>query len=323
MFLCLLAIYLVWGSTYLAQRFALATFPPFMLGALRCGLAGTLLLSFLKLRGEAWPTRRELLATAPLGALFFVGGTGFVSVAQQYVSSSVAAIVVATMPLWAALFAGFFGVRPSRLEIVGLVLGISGVALLQRGGAFSGSTFGFVMLVIAPMLWALGTVLAPRLGLKRPAMSSALQMGWGGLILALLSVVCGEELRPMTGFSAAAALYLLLFGSLLGFGAFSYLLSHARPAVATSYAFVNPVVALLLGSALAAEALDAASLGACALTISGVVAVLFGKNRGPVPERGASDLGDAQGADHQAAARQIGQGDGMQLERADFPHAEG
>ncbi len=279
MLFCLLLVYVVWGSTYLAQRFALAGFPPFLLGGLRFSFAGLVLFVALKLRGEPWPKLRELRATALVGALFFVGGNGFVAFSQQYVASSVAAIVVATMPLWAALFAAFFGTRPSRLELIGLFLGISGVALLQRGGAFSGSSLGFLLLVLAPVSWALGSVLSPRLALPRGAMASALEMLWGGIFLLLLSPVLGEVPHRPTAFAIGAALYLVTFGSLVGFCAFTYLLARTRPAVATSYAFVNPVVALVLGSALASEPLDAFSLAACGLTILGVVAVLFAKNR--------------------------------------------
>lgn len=276
---CLFLVYTAWGSTYLAQRFALSGFPPFLLGGLRFTLAGALMLAFLRLRGEPWPKRRELRGTALLGLLFFVGGTGFVSFAQQYVASGVAAIVVATVPLWAALFGAFFGTRPSRLELLGLALGVSGVALLQRGGAFEGSLLGFVLLVLAPISWALGTILSPRLTLPRGAMASALQMLWGGLYLFILAGLLGEQWQRPTVFAVGALLYLVTFGSLIGFLAFSYLLANTRPAVATSYAFVNPGVALILGGLLASEPLDASSLLACAVAIAGVVAVLLGRKR--------------------------------------------
>jgi drug/metabolite transporter (DMT)-like permease len=255
-------------------RFALESFPPFLLGGCRYTLAGLILLVYARSRGAPLPSAVEWRAALLVGSLLFALGNGLVGVAEQYITSGVAAIVVATTSLWAVLFARLWGVRASRAELMGLALGMSGVALLQRGGAFSASWVGLVAILVAPMAWALGSIWSARLPLPQGAMGSAAQMVGGGATMLLTSLVLGEETHEVTLRASLAAVYLVLFGSLVAFSAYQLLLRETRPAVATSYAYVNPVVALLLGALLASEPLGASHVVACMLTMLAVVFVL-------------------------------------------------
>lgn len=269
----LLAVYSIWGSTYLALRFALESFPPFLLGGTRYTLAGLGLYAFARRLGAQSPTAREWRGALFVGTLLFTLGNGLVAVATQLsIASGVAAIVVATTTLWAVLFSMFYGARPSGGELLGLVLGLAGVALLQRGGAFHGSPGGMFAVVLAPIAWALGSVWGARMQLPVGHIGAATQMICGGSVMVLLSFLLDEQMKPITLRAGLAFLYLMVFGSLVAFSAYRLLLQHTRPAVATSYAFVNPMVALLLGSTLASEPLTPHHLLACGLT---VVAVLF------------------------------------------------
>ncbi len=281
--LSLLTLYTVWGSTYLGMRVALETFPPFLLGGLRYGLAGIVLYAWLRLRGAEAPTRTQWRNAWVVGSLLFVVGNGLVAFAERTISSGVAAVVVATVSLWSVLFAMLWGSRPTREELFGLVLGFAGVILLQRGGALGSDLPSIVGLLLAPVGWAFGSQWGARADLPRGAVSAAAQMIGGGASMLCVGVVSGERLEPLTASAAWAFVYLVTLGSLLAFSAYQYLLAHTRPALATSYAFVNPAVALLLGAALGGEPLDAARLGACAITALAVVFVLRAKVRKSLP----------------------------------------
>jgi drug/metabolite transporter (DMT)-like permease len=277
----LISVYLIWGSTYLALRFALESFPPFLLGGVRYGLAGVLLFAYARRRGLPTPTRVQWLSSALVGTLLFTLGNGLVGVAQQAsIASGVAAVVVATTSLWAVLFAAGWGTRPTFAELLGLALGLCGVALLQRGGAFSGSVGGLFAILAAPMAWALGSVWSARLPLPQGAMSAAAQMVAGGAGMLLVGLVLGERVGTITTRAVAAFVYLMVFGSLIAFSAYQLLLRETRPAVATSYAYVNPVVALVLGALLASEPLGQSHLFACGLTGLAVLCVLRSRLRG-------------------------------------------
>ncbi len=267
----LLAVYLLWGSTYLAIRVALETIPPFTLGALRFLLAGGGLYLFLRLRGAPVPSPREWRAATITGVLLFVGGNGFVVLGEQWVSSGLVALVVGTMPLWAALFAGASGQRSSGREWLGLALGFLGITVLSLGGDLHAAGAGAVLVLLAPVCWALGVVLGRRGPLPVGAMAAASQMLSGGVVLLGLSLVRGETLHAVpSGRSLFALFYLIVFGSLVGFTAYGYLLRNTRTAVANSYAYVNPIVAIVLGAALAGEAVSPATWIAAAIILSGV-----------------------------------------------------
>jgi drug/metabolite transporter (DMT)-like permease len=285
----------VWGSTYLGIRIALGGFPPFLLGALRFLAAGGALLAFARARGQAWPTATEWASAVVTGILFFVVGNGLVNVAEQSVSSGLASVLVATMPLWVTLLTRLTGGRTSRLELGGVVLGLVGVVVLNLGGDLRASPTGAACALLAPLGWAAGSVASQRLPLPKGMMRTATQMLGGGVAMAFVSVAMREHVAasPSAG-AIAAAVYLCVFGSLLGFSAYSHLLAHTRPAVATSYAYVNPVIAVVLGALLAGEHFGGASLAGGAIVLTAVVLVLVARTRQPrQPQAAAQSLASA------------------------------
>lgn len=276
--LALLAVYFIWGSTYLGIRVSLEGFPPFRLAALRFLVAGLVLYLILRARGVPPPTRREWIGAAAIGTLLLLGGNGLVTFAQQWVASGIAAIAVATVPLWSALFAGLFDRWPTMIETAGVAVGFAGVALLNLEGDLRASPVGAVALVLAALSWSFGSIWSRRIPLPVGMMASAAQMLAGGVALALVSLAVGERmaelpsLRPAMGF-----VYLTVFGSLVGYSAYAYLLREVRPAVATSYAYVNPIVAVALGALLAGERLSGIGLAALVTVLGGVALVLLGR----------------------------------------------
>jgi drug/metabolite transporter (DMT)-like permease len=269
------AVCVIWGSTYYAIRLALDGFPPFLIGAIRFLAAGGLLLGFARARGEALPTAREWGAALITGTLLFACGNGLVNLAEQSVSSGLASVLVATMPLWATAWARVFGERPSAGEVLGVGLGLLGVVILELGGELRASPLGALFLLLAPMCWALGSLASKRLPAPRATFTrTGAQMLSGGLVLLLLSLGTGERVAAVPSTSAILAVaYLAVLGSLVGFTAYSYLLAHTRPAVATSYAYVNPVIAVALGVVLAGEHFGLAS-AVGALVILGAVGLV-------------------------------------------------
>ncbi len=288
--LALLAVYVIWGSTYFAIRVALEGFPPFLMAGIRFVIAGGVLYSTLRAGGAPAPTRDEWRSSAWTGALLLIGGNGTVCFAEQSVSSSLAAIVVATMPLWAVLVAALWGERPSRVELVGVVLGFVGVAILNAGGGLEAHGIRAVLLLLAPVCWSLGSLASRRVGLPRGPMASAAQMLCGGAGMLVIGAVRGESIPVFPGLRSLLALaYLITFGSLVAFRAYGFLLRTTRPATATSYAYVNPVVAVLLGVAFAGESLRPAALVGAAVILASLVALSYGKRRKAAPEVAPAD----------------------------------
>ncbi len=275
------AIYIIWGSTYLAIRLALlGGFPPFTLGATRFIVAGAAMYIFLRLRGASNPTRREWLSAGLVGILLLVGGNGMVIVAEQWVASGIAALAVGAVPIWAVLFAGFWGRWPVKLEWAGLLLGFAGVVLLNLEGDMRASPLGAAALIFATASWAFGSVWSRHLQMPGGMMSSAAQMLVAGAVMAGLSLGLGEHITVApTGDAWVAAAYLIVFGSIIGFSAYVYLLKHVRPALATSYAYVNPVVAVALGVWLGNENITLFGIAAMGVILTGVAIVMVAKEK--------------------------------------------
>jgi drug/metabolite transporter (DMT)-like permease len=272
--LALLALYLIWGSTYLGMRQALTSFPPFLMGGLRFVCAGVLLYLFLRLRGEPRPDLRQWLAGAGIGVLMLVGSNGMVAFAEQWVASGLAAIALAAVPLWTALFSGLSGRWPRRLEWLGLLVGFAGVILLNLQSGLRANPQGAIALLIAPICWSLGSVWSARLPLASGLMASATQMLAGGLAQLTIGLLLGERPSlPPAPEALLALIYLVGAGSLLGYCAYGYLLRRVRPALATSYAYVNPLVAVFLGAFFAHEQISPLELLAM-LIILGSVALI-------------------------------------------------
>ena len=280
--LALISVYLIWGSTYLAIRVGLEGFPPFLMGSLRMATAGALMYVVLRRRGESAPTRAQWKTLAVLSIWMVLLSNGLVNFAERQVSSGLAAIAVASMPLWAALFGVLRGQRPSRGEWIGLAIGFVGILWLNAGSALNATPQGMFALIIAPIAWAWGSVWSRDQKLPAPFMSAAGQMLCGSLWMLATGLLGGERMHAMPSTSAwLAVVYLITFGSIIGFTAYIWLLHHVRPALATSYAYINPPIAVLLGAALLHEQFGLHEIGAMAVILIGVLIITRAKARVP------------------------------------------
>ena len=281
--LALAAVFVIWGSTYLAIRFALeGGFPPFLLGGIRFLIAGSLMYAFLRWRGSPAPTRPQWRNATVMGVLLLVLGNGMVNLAEQTVSSGMTAVAVASAPLWMGVFAAMRGQRPSRMEWVGLGIGFLGVLWLNAGSSLSASPVGLVALLVAAIAWSFGSIWSRGRDLPSPFMASAAQMLCGGLAMCIVGALAGERFQGMPSTQGLAAFaYLIVFGSIIGFSAYVWLLHHVRPALAGSYAYVNPAIAVALGAWLAGERFGNHELVAMGVILLGVVAITFAKAAKP------------------------------------------
>lgn len=275
----LLACYIVWGSTYLAIRFALVSFPPFFQMGTRFLMAGVLLMAFVAWRRGAMPTAAQWRNALVVGALMLGGGMGLVASAEMHIGSGLIAAFIAVVPMMVCAWGLLFGQRPTRLELAGMAVGLAGVLLLVRGASFSAAPVGIACIAGATAAWALGSVLSTtRLPLAPGAAGFASEMLCGGAVLMLISLALGEKPSwPPQTLALASWAYLVVFGSLIAFSAYMYLLAHASPAMATSYAFVNPVIALFLGIVFANEAVTGGEWIACGVILFGVFLIFRGK----------------------------------------------
>lgn len=275
----LFALYIIWGSTYFVIRIGVQSWPPFLMAGTRFLSAGLLLTTFLLITGHKLPPLRPMLNAALIGVLLLAVGNGFVTVAEhQDVPSGIAAVVVATVPLFTLCFSHFFGIKTRKLEWMGIVIGLAGIILLNSGGNLSGNPWGALMILIGSMSWAFGSVYGSRIELPSGMMAGAIEMLAAGLVLMLASLLSGERLTTMPtteGFLAVG--YLALFGSIIAINAYMYLIRNVSPAVATSYAYVNPVVAVLLGTGFGGEYLSSTEWVALGIIIMAVVLVTLGK----------------------------------------------
>jgi drug/metabolite transporter (DMT)-like permease len=271
----LLTVYIVWGSTYFAIHVALNSFPPLLLMGTRFIVAGVLLYSWKKWRGAANPTMSEWRAAGLIGILMLGGGMGLTAVGQQYISSGLTAVFIACSPMILSFCTGFFGDWPNRREWLGILIGFSGAILLAAGGEFYAQPLGIVALLGAIVCWDIGSVLSQRKFKMAPgAMGFASQMLLGGVFLTILAICTGERFdAPITLPALVAWSYLVVAGSLLAFTAYMFLLSKVSSALASSYAYVNPLIAVTLGVLFGGESLSAREMVAM-LIILGSVALI-------------------------------------------------
>ena len=272
--LALLLVYVVWGSTFLGIRFALEAGmqPLSMVSGSRFVLAGSLLYGLLRWRGLPAPSRAQWLNMLVMGLCLLFLGNGMVVLAQRDVSSGLAAVAVASVPLWMALFTVIRGQRVSALEWVGLGIGFAGILWLNAGSSLSASPLALVLLLIAPLGWAFGSIWSRGRNLPSPFMTAAGQMLCGGVLLIAAGLASGERWNALpapSGFLAVS--YLCVFGSIIAFTAYVWLLHNVRPVLAGSYAYVNPVIAVALGASLAGERFSLNEFGAMAVILAGVV----------------------------------------------------
>jgi drug/metabolite transporter (DMT)-like permease len=280
----LVTLYVLWGSTYLAIRFALEGYPPFLLGAIRMSIAGALMYLVLRARGAKAPTGKQWRTLAVLSIWMVLLSNGLVNLAETEVGSGLAAIAVASMPLFAGVFAMLRGRHPSRIEWVGLVIGFLGVIWLNAGSELSSSLLGLVCLTIAPIAWAWGSIWSRDQDLPEPFMSASGQMLCGSVWMLLAALLHGERITEAPPLDATLALvWLITAGSILGFTAYIWLLHHVRPALATSYAYVNPPIAVAFGALLGGEVFTLNDIGAMAVILAGVVIITLARVRTPKP----------------------------------------
>jgi drug/metabolite transporter (DMT)-like permease len=285
----LAAVYLIWGSTYLAIRFAVETLPPFLMAAVRFLVAGGVLYGWRRAKGFPRPTRSQWREATIVGGLMLLGGNGGVVWAEQWIESGTAALIVATVPLWMVLldWVSPGGRAPRRMVWAGIVVGLAGVAMLF-GAPDDGEmyTAGWVVLVLASISWALGSIYSRSAALPAPLLATGMQMLAGGALLLVAGVVTGElsglEPASFSTRSILALLYLIIFGALIGYSAYVWLLRVTSPALASTYAYVNPVVAVFLGWMVAGEALTPRIMAASAVIV-GAVALITRAARRPRP----------------------------------------
>jgi drug/metabolite transporter (DMT)-like permease len=275
---CLLATWIVWGSTYLAIKWALVSFPPFFQMGTRFLVAGSLLFAWSRwVRKTPAPSARQWRNALIVGALMLVLGMGGTATAEQSIGSGIVVAFIAVLPMMITAVNLLFGVRPARLELIGIAVGLCGVLLLVNGAEFRASPRGLAAMTLACSGWAVGSVLSQRRFLLAPgAMGYASEMLCGGVLLMGVSWALSETPRlPPTPLAAAAWCYLLVFGSLVAFNAYMLLLSQTSAALASSYSFVNPIIALALGVAVAKETVTPQEWLAAGVVLLGVALLLW------------------------------------------------
>ena len=278
LWLCLAATWLVWGSTYLAIKFALLSFPPFFQMGTRFLFAGVVLMAWMRWRGAAWPSRLQWRNALVIGTLMLGGGMGGTALAEVSVGSGLVVAFIAVVPLMIAALNRLWGVVPGRLELAGIVVGLAGVLMLTQGAGFQASPAGLAAIAVACVTWSVGSVLSQRsLPLAPGATGFASEMICGGVVLLVLSLLAGEQPHwPPQPAAVAAWFYLVVFGSLIAFNAYMLLLAKASAGLASSYTFVNPVIAMLLGVAVLDEVVSRFEWLAAFVVLVGVVLMLRG-----------------------------------------------
>ena len=289
------AVYVLWGSTYLAIRLGIETLPPFIMAAVRFLLAGAILFTWAVVKGERFiPPLRMWRRALLIGGLLLLGGNGSVSWAEKYVASGLTALLIATEPLWVVILNWALSRRrPNSKVLLGVLVGLAGVAMLVGDGLRSNdnSRLSLVaggLILIAAFSWAAGSVYSNRRPLQAStSMAAGMQMLCGGVLLLLLALGTGDSQRlnlaNASWISIGAFFYLVVFGSLVGFTAYSWLLNNVTPARAATYAYVNPVVAVLLGWLVAGEPLTSRMLLAAAVIIGSVILITtFGREHLPI-----------------------------------------
>jgi drug/metabolite transporter (DMT)-like permease len=271
---CLAATWIVWGSTYLAIKFALISFPPYLQMGSRFLTAGITLALWMRfVRHAPWPSPRQWMHAAIVGALMLGGGMGGTAVAEQTVGSGLVVVFIAVVPLLIVLINLFWGVKPGRLEMFGIGIGLVGVLMLTRGQGFAASPSGLFAIATACVTWSLGSVLSQRATPLAPgAMGFASEMICGGVVLMALAVATGEAMSwPPQPLALAAWAYLVVFGSLIAFNAYMLLLARASAGLASS----NPLIAMVLGVTLGGETVTAFEWSAAGVVLVGVVMLLL------------------------------------------------
>jgi drug/metabolite transporter (DMT)-like permease len=295
--IALAIVYVVWGSTYFAIALVVQTMPPLLTAGVRFLLAGLLLAGWIAIRDRASlrVTRRQLAGASLVGVLLLAGGNGLVSLGEKTVPSGLAALIVASIPLWIVLLRLLAGDRIGRDIILGVTVGMVGVAILVVPSGISGQTdpAGLLMLVGATLMWATGTFISPRLDMPSSAWSStAYQMIAAGVVAVIVAPLLGETRNlDVSRFSTTSLLgfaYLVVFGSLVAFSAYTWLLQNAPVSLVSTYAYVNPVVAVFLGTLFLSEPITPTMVAGAALILAAVAFIVSRVNSGRNSARAAA-----------------------------------
>ena len=275
--MALLAVYVLWGSTYYGIAIVVRTLPPILMAGARFIVAGGVLYTVLRLKGVKAPTFAEWRGALLTGALLFGGGNGFVVLAERTVPSGLTSLVIASTPIVAVIMSLAWGDRPRPLEWLGVSIGLTAVTWLCTEGSIADMLRISPVLLLAPVSWALGSLASRTLKVASGPMGAATQMLAGGAFMIPLALAIGEHLPVAVEWRGAVAwIYLVVFGSLVGFTAYAYLLRQTRPALAMSYAYVNPVVAVVLGTFLGGERLPVRAFTAGAAVLGSVALISLG-----------------------------------------------
>jgi len=266
--LALIALYIVWGSTYLGIKFAIETIPPFFHAGVRFLISGIILLTWQRAAGQSMPTRKQWISTAIVGALLLLGGNGLVAWAEQFIPSGIAALIIASSPMFLVIGEAIRpnGVKPNWQGIVGLLIGFLGIFVLIGPGEISGNAaklnpFGVAALLAACLFWSTGSMYSKSVDLpKSSLMNTGAQMLMGSISLFVVSLLSGElhgwDVSAVSARSLYGLSYLILVGSLVGFASYGWLLRNAPISLVSTYAYVNPIVAVFLGTLFANEPLE-------------------------------------------------------------------
>lgn len=283
--LALVALYIVWGSTYLAIHFVVETIPPFLSAGMRFLVSGVILVIWRRAAGDNWPTRRQWRSAAIIGILLLLGGNGFLSVAEQRIPSGIAALLIAVTPLWLVMLEAMRpnGVKPSLLAILGLAIGFGGIFILIGPSELFATTHNFDMIgiatvILASFLWALGSIYSKSADLPASSlMSTGAEMLTGSLAIFIVSIFTGEwsgfHFANIAPHSWMGLAYLITLGSLVGFVSYGWLLQNAPVSLVATYAYINPLVAVFLGAWLADEVINARIIIAGLIIITSVVLI--------------------------------------------------
>ncbi|WP_248962993.1 EamA family transporter [Sphaerisporangium perillae] len=286
----LAAVYVVWGSTYLGIRLTIDTIPPMLSGGLRFIAAALILGTVLAIRNGPATLRmtgREFCGAGLVGLLLLTGGNGMVAIAEQHISSGLAALLVASVPLWLVVFRVLARDRPHLLSLTGVLIGFCGVAGLSLTGGGSSSPLSIVIILIGSLSWSAGSFLSGRLPMpKDPFVASTVEMAVGGAGLLVAGTAFGERMHLGTVSTSSwlALAYLVLVGSLVGFTSYIWLLGNAPISLVSTYAYVNPVVAVLLGVLVLDERVTGQMVGAGLIIVVGVALVVSTERHGRRPE---------------------------------------
>lgn len=281
--IALITLYIVWGSTYLGIKVAIETIPPFFHASIRFLVSGLILLAWQKAAGQTMPTRKQWVSTAIIGTLLLLGGNGLVAWAEQFIPSGIAALIIATVPLSLVIMEALRpgGIKPNWQAIVGLVIGFIGIFILAGPSEISGSQselnpFGVAALLAATVLWAMGSIYSKSADLPKASLvTTGAEMLMGSISLMIVSLLTGElngwDPSAVSTRSLVGLVYLIFIGSIIGFGSYIWLLQNAPISLVATYAYVNPIVAVILGYFFADEALEPRTWIAAAIIIGAVI----------------------------------------------------